>query len=144
VTVFVGLKMPTASPAVGVAFGGGGSTVRFEIEGARTLGAATSTHPSAGSLSANILVQSRPSIHGVQFYGTGGFGLYGEGFGGGVGSGEVLAKNIGGGARIALAGSLRPRLDYRVYVLGNAPDAASGVILQKHPQRLSVGLSFAF
>ena len=92
VTAFVGLTTPTASPAVGVAFGGGGSTVRFEIEYAGTLGAATSTHSSAQSISANLMVQSGRPIHGIQFYGIGGVGRYGETFGGGVGSGHVCCN----------------------------------------------------
>ena len=79
-----------------------------------------------------------------QLYATGGFGLYGETFGRGVGSGEILAANIGGGAKIGLAGSLNLRLDYRVFVLGVAPDAASGVVVHQRPQRFSVGLSLAF
>jgi hypothetical protein len=57
-----------------------------------------------------------------QFYGIGGFGLYRETFEGGGGSGEILARNIGGGAKIGLACPLRLRLDYRVLLLDDAPD----------------------
>ena len=144
VTAFVGVMVPQARRAVGGAFGGGGSMVRFEIEYSGTVGSATLTRPSAGAISVNVLVQSTPSIHGLQFYGTGGFGLFGETFEGGAGSGEVLAKNFGVGAKIVLAGPLRLRLDYRLFVLGDAPDASPGLVLQQHPQRLSAGLNFTF
>jgi hypothetical protein len=42
-----------------------------------------------------------------------------------------------------LAGPLRLRVDYRVFVLGSAPDAAPGDVVQQHPQRFSVGLNIA-
>jgi hypothetical protein len=144
ITVLVGLTMSPARPTVGGAFGGGGSIVRFEIEYAGTLGARTPTHPFGGGISANIMVQSPSPVHGVQFYGIGGVGFYGETFGAGGGSGEVGAKNIGIGGKIKLAGTLRFRFDYRVFVLGNAPDATRGLVLQRHPQRVVVGLNFAF
>ena len=143
VTAFVGVMVPQARRAVGGAFGGGGSMVRFEIEYSGTVGRATATRPSAGGISVNVLVQSTPSIHGLQYYGTGGFGLFGETFERG-GSGEILAKNFGAGAKIKLAGQLRLRLDYRLFVLGDAPDASPGLVLQQHPQRLSAGLNFTF
>lgn len=144
VTVFVGaMTAGSPRPAIGVAVGRCPSIVGFEIEVART-GSATPTQSSVGGINANILVQSRYPAHGVQFYGTGGFGLYGETFDGGAGSGEVLAKNFGGGVKIKLAGPLRLRWDYRLFLLGDTPDAARGVTIHKHPQRLSVGLSVAF
>ena len=143
VTVFTGVRMPNVRPWVGFAFGGGNSIFRFEIEYAHTTGARTSTSSSDGSIGVDFLLQSRPSIHGVQFYGTGGAGLYSESFAGG-GSGEVTAKNLGAGVKVALAGPVRLRLDYRVFLLDNAPDATLGIVLQKHPQRLSVGLNVGF
>ena len=142
---FVGaMTAGSPRPAFGVSFGRCPSVFGFEIEYAGTLGAATSTSSSAGGINANIMVQSRSPIHGLQFYGIGGFGLYGETFGSGVGSGEILAGDIGGGAKIGLAGPLKLRLDYRVFLLGDAPDAARGVVVHQHPQRFSVGLSLAF
>jgi len=144
-TVFLGaMTAGSPRPALGVAVGRCPSIFGFEIEYATTLGAATSTHSSAGGVSANLMAQSARPTHGFQLYATGGFGLYGETFGRGVGSGEILAANIGGRAKIGLAGSLNLRLDYRVFVLGDAPDAASGVVVHQRPQRFSVGLSLAF
>ena len=120
-TVFVGVTMPTARPVLGAAFGGGGSIVRFEVEYAGTRGTSP-TRASVDTIGVSLMVQSRP-IDRFQFYGIGGFGLYGETFeGGGGGSGEILARNIGGGAKIGLACPLRLRLDYRVFLLGDAPD----------------------
>ena len=142
--MFVGLTTSAARPTIGGAFGGGGSIVRFEVEFAGTRGAGTATRPSQGGISANITVQSPKPTHGIQFYVIGGIGFYGETFGGGGGSGEVGAKNIGLGGRMKLAGTLRLRLDYRVFVLGSAPDATPGLVLQRHPQRVAVGLNFAF
>jgi hypothetical protein len=66
-------------------------------------------------------------------YWTGGVGLYGETFGSSGGSGEVLAKNIGGRAKITLAGPLKLRVDYRVVLLGETPDATPGVVIHQHP-----------
>jgi hypothetical protein len=131
-------------PAAGVAFGHCPSIVGFEIEYARTLGAATASKSSAGGINANLMVQTRSPIRGVQFYGIGGVGLYSETFGGGVGSGAILAKNFGGGVKIGLGGPLRLRLDYRVFVLGDAPDAAREVVVHQYPHRFSAGQSLAF
>jgi hypothetical protein len=76
--------------------------------------------------------------------GPGGVGLYGETFGSSGGSGEVLAKNIGGRAKITLAGPLKLRLDYRVVLLGETPDATPGVVIHQHHQRVSAGLTLAY
>lgn len=57
---------------------------------------------------------------------------------------ELLAKNSGAGAQIVIAGPLRLRLDYRIFVLGEAPDASPGIVLQRHPQRVTAGLNLPF
>jgi hypothetical protein len=141
VTVFIGPMIPTGRPAIAVAIGDGGSMVRIELEYAGTLGTATSTPASAGSLSCNILVQSRPSTRGVQFYGTVGYGLYGETYEDGISVGDFEARNIGGGAKIKLAGPLRMRLDYRIFMLSDIADISEGLVVRKHPQRFFVGLN---
>ena len=84
---------------------------RFEIEYAITLGGATAGKSSSGGISANLVVQTKSPIGGVRFYGIGGIGLYSETSGGGVGSGAILARNVGGGVKITLGGPFRLRLD---------------------------------
>jgi hypothetical protein len=145
-TVFMGV-MTAGSPRPAIGFSVGLCPEVFgcfEIEIAGTIGAATSTRSSAGGINGSFIIQSPRPVHGVQFYGIAGVGLYGETYEGGVGSGEVSAKNFGGGTKIGLRGPLKLRLDYRVFVLGDAPDAATGVVVHQHPQRVSVGLSVAF
>jgi hypothetical protein len=96
-----------------------------------------------GTITVNALVRTPLRIHGSQIYALGGFGLYGES-GGGRGSGEVGAKDIGAGTTIPLGGPLKLRLDYRVYFLGRADDASPGSPISHHPQRLSAAFSLAF
>ena len=55
-------------------------------------------------------------IHGFQPYVTAGVGLYRERLGAHADTG--FAPNTGGGVKMALAGPLRLRVDYRVFKLG--------------------------
>jgi len=48
-----------------------------------------------------------------------------------------FGTNIGGGVKIAIAGPLRLRIDYRVFTLHGAP-------VYRHPQRLYVGANLKF
>jgi hypothetical protein len=66
----------------------------------------------------NGLVQTPIPIAGFQFYGTLGGGVYRESFSTVPAMSETnFASNVGGGAKISLAGPLRLRLDYRVFNL---------------------------
>src|SRR5262245_14453599 len=47
-------------------------------------------------------------------------------------------------AKIAIAHRLKLRIDYRVFLLGDTPDAARGFGVYRHPHRVSAGLSVAF
>ncbi|HEY1308315.1 MAG TPA: hypothetical protein VGF24_32425 [Vicinamibacterales bacterium] len=118
-------------------FGIGG----FELEYAR----ARNNDTIIETFGVNLLFQSTVFARRLQVYGSMGAGVYGEttadGFGG---SGEVGSGNFGGGMKIHLAGPLRLRLDYRLYVLGHAGDASTGFVLHKHPQRSFVGFAVAF
>jgi opacity protein-like surface antigen len=67
--------------------------------------------------SGNMLLQTPFMIHGFQPYVTAGIGMYRERLGTHTDTG--LAPNTGGGVKIALAGPLRLRLDYRVFKLGS-------------------------
>jgi hypothetical protein len=118
-TLFVGMDTEAASrPALGVAVGRCPGMFGFELEYAGTLGHPTEGKPSVRTVTANLLVQTTLPIHWTQFYGIAGFGVYGETIGNGKGSGEIASGDIGVGAKITLAGPLKLRLDYRVFLLG--------------------------
>src|SRR6202008_2802066 len=104
-----------------------------------SLGAGTVARPIVGTITGNVIVQSKPTIYGLQIYGSGGIGLAGETIGDGHGSGEVTKRVIGAGAKIGIAGRLKFRIDYRVFLLGDAPDAGRFEVY-RHPQRVSAGL----
>src|SRR5262245_44023224 len=104
-SVLVGATMAgSARPTVTVSFGHCPSVVGFDVEYSSSLGTGTVGSPIVGTITLNVIVQSKPTIHGLQFYGSGGIGLAGETTGDGLGSGEVPARDIGGGAKIGIAG----------------------------------------
>src|SRR5262245_33127197 len=144
-TVFLG-TMTLGGPRTvkGASFGHCLSMICLELEYAGTSGAPTPASSSAYSGSANLMVQSTRAVRGFRFYGTGGLGLYGETLNNGSGSGEVLAKNVGGGAKVGLAGPFHLRLDYRVFIPGDAPDASRGMVIHRHPQRFTTGVGMSF
>ena len=83
------------------------------------------------------------TIGNLQFFAIGGFGLWGEKFADGTGTGALGAKDIGGGVKIRIAERLRLRLDYRLFLLDD-PEGASGVPSTKRPQRFSAGVHLVF
>jgi len=143
-TSFVAVGTDTASQReVGVAFGLCPGIFGWEVEYAGTLGRGGESDPSVGTISGNFLLQTTVPIRRTQFYGIAGFGVYGK-QSGKQGSGEINIRDIGAGAKITLAGPLKLRLDYRLFLLGESPDATPGMRLDRHPQRFSAGLSLAF
>ena len=152
VTAFVGAwraDMPFTGSAdtrraLGAAVGSGLLVVGFEFEFAQTDEDINLLQPGIRTLMGNLLVQTPLPIHGIQFYGTAGAGVYQERFSDELSSGLRLdnhfnvGTNLGGGAKITLAGPLRVRLDYRVFVLRN-PDRAA-----ENAQRFYAGLNLAF
>lgn len=143
-TVLVGLMSVDAlRPSFGFSFGYRPSAVGFEIEYLSTLGPTTPGHFSAGGIFASVIVQP-VTISNVQVFAIGGFGIWGEGFSGGKGTGVLDAKNVGGGVLVALAGPMRLRLDYRLFLLGEVEEVGSIAPRRKHPQRIAAGLHFAF
>ena len=131
-----------ARPAFGVAIGHAPSVAGFEIEFLSTLGGETASHSTAGGIFGNLVVQ--PVVVGkLQFYAIVGLGVWGETFADDTGTGEMGAKDIGGGMKVRIADHLRLRLDYRLFLLGD-PDDASRLPSTKRPQRVSVGLHVAF
>jgi hypothetical protein len=115
-TAFIGLTpTPETRSARGFALGFGVLIVGFEFEYARAIEDADEGSPSLQTGSGNILIQTPVDIAGMQFYGTAGGGLYRERL---LADQETsVSTNVGGGAKIRLAGPLRLRLDYRIFRL---------------------------
>jgi hypothetical protein len=142
-TILVGLmSVDGPRPSVGVAYTYCPSVAGFEIEYLGTLGNDTADHSSAGGIFGSLIVQP-PTISNVQFFAIAGFGIWGETFANGGGTGELDAKNIGGGVKIRIARHLRLRLDYRLFVVDD-PEGSSHRPSTKHPQRFSTGLQLVF
>jgi hypothetical protein len=80
-------------------------------------------------------VQTPVEIHGMQFYGTTGGGVYRERLG--LRQETHFATNVGGGAKIRLVGPLRLRLDYRIFRLQGEP-------LEQTYQRFYAGANLSF
>lgn len=142
-TVLLGLMtVDGPRPSIGVAFGYSPSVAGFEIEFLGTLGGESADHSSAGGIFGNLIVQP-VTIGNLKFFAVGGFGLWGETFADGTGTGVLGAKDIGGGVKIRITERLRLRLDYRLLLLSD-PEGASGVPSTKRPQRFSAGLHLVF
>jgi hypothetical protein len=136
ITAFIGITPTPESRAVrGVALGFGLLIIGFEFEYANAVEDTVEGLPSLQTGSGNILLQTPGEIAGMQFYGTTGGGVYRE---------RLLTRqethfgtNVGGGAKIRLAGPLRLRLDYRLFRLQGEP-------LHQTYQRFYAGLNLAF
>ena len=135
-TAFVGITPTPENRALrGFAFGFGLLIVGFEFEYANAIEDTAEALPSLQTGSGNVLIQTPVEISGIQLYGTIGGGVYRERL-------QVLqethfASNLGGGAKIRLAGPLRLRLDYRVLRLRGNP-------IHDTYQRFYVGANLAF
>jgi hypothetical protein len=120
ITGFVGTNTtPDNRLARGFAIGFGLLVVGFEFEYSSTSesdspnGAAPSLKTGMG----NVLLQTPVMIAGVQPYFTIGGGWYSETLG--TRNDMGLGGNVGGGAKISLAGPIRLRVDYRVFKQGS-------------------------
>ncbi len=141
-TVLVGLTSVDAlRPSYGFSFGYRPSAVGFEIEYLST----TPGDYTAGGIFASLIVQP-VTISNVQIFAIGGLGVWGEGFAGGKRTGVLTAGNVGGGVLVPLAGPVRLRLDYRLFLPGEVSKEEVGAIAPrtKHPQRIAAGIHFAF
>lgn len=119
-TAFLGVTTtPDNRVMRGFSGGFGLLIVGFEFEYANTPESETDLLPGLRTWSGNVLVQTPVDIGGVQLYGTAGFGGYHEELRD-VGETNV-AVNLGGGAKIKIAGPLRLRLDYRAFNLQGSP-----------------------
>src|SRR3954469_18336156 len=123
VTGFLGVNTTPVNRTVkGFAVGAGMLIVGFEAEYCDTSEDLVLAGPRLRTFMFNGLLQTPIPIAGFQFYGTAGGGGYRESFStqpnGNVTS---FGTNIGGGAKISLAGPLRLRVDYRVFTLHGTP-----------------------
>ena len=122
-TAFLGVNPTPVKRAVkGLAIGTGLLVVGFEGEYADTSEDLVLGGPRLRTLMFNGLAQTPIPIAGMQFYGTIGGGFYREEFSTVVDSSETnVGTNVGGGAKISLAGPLRLRVDYRIFHLHGSP-----------------------
>ena len=146
-TAFVGAQTsPSTRLATGLSIGASFLVLGFEFEYAHVGG--DDTCPSLSSLvdcaptvrtgMANLLVQTpRGVVPKMQLYATVGGGFFRERFDALDIQETGAGTNVGGGAKIELAGPLRLRLDYRVFKF-------TGDSVYQKPQRFSVGLNLAF
>lgn len=123
ITAFLGVNPTPVKRAVkGAALGMGLLIVGFEVEYADTSEDLVLRGPRLRTGMFNGLVQTPIPIAGCQFYGTAGGGLYRESFSTEPDGNETsFGTNIGGGAKISVAGPLRLRVDYRVFNLRGTP-----------------------
>jgi hypothetical protein len=135
-TAFIGVATPDARRTVGFAIGAGLLIVGFEFEYAHVSEDLEEVAPSLRTYMGNLLLQTPLSVGGVQLYGTVGAGVFRESFEN-ADSETHVGTNLGGGVKIGLAGPLRLRLDYRVFMLQGTP-------LYDNPQRFYAGLNLAF
>ena len=144
-TAFLGrTTTPEGRPAKGLAIGTGLLIVGFEFEYAATdekLDVPTgpaSVSPALKTFMFNGLLQTPVPIARTQFYGTIGGGIYRETLSIDPNGTETnFGTNVGGGAKITLAGPIRLRLDYRVLSLRGTPRHTTA-------QRLYAGINLKF
>ena len=135
-TAFVGTTAtPSNRPVRGFGVGLSLLVVGFEFEFSDTAADETAGAPGLRTGMFNLLVQTPFGISGLQFYGTVGGGLYQEAWSGLDATNAGV--NAGVGVKIAVAGPIRMRLDYRVFTLRGSPQ------YDTH-QRLYAGLNLGF
>jgi hypothetical protein len=134
-TLFIGA---TTTPEARQVWGASGGIsliiVGFEVEYAHTR-EDPGVAPSLTTISGNGFLQTPVEFFNVQPYLTAGIGGYSETLGAHDNVG--FGTNIGGGAKITLAGPLRVRADYRVFRQG------SGALVPS-AHRFYVGLNLKF
>ena len=120
-TLFLGTVTTPANHATkGFAIGAGFLVMGVEFEYASTNEDAEHAAPSVKTGMGNFYLQTPIPIAGMQFYWTTGAGGYRER----LGESHLETNfvfNTGGGAKVALVGPLKVRLDYRVLKLRGSP-----------------------
>jgi len=134
ITAFLGFSpTPDTRSARGLAVSVNLLVLGFEFEYSRTVEEELKGAPGLSTGMFNVMLITPTG--GIQLYVTGGAGFFRErlleeqetGFG----------TNVGGGAKITLAGPLRLRVDYRVFNL-------RGVPFFRNPHRFYTGIALAF
>lgn len=125
----------TMQGATGASFGMGLIIVGFEVEAARTGEDTVKKIAGLTTGMANVMVQTPTSS--FQLYATTGAGLFHETLG--LTGVTNFATNIGGGLKLALAGPLRLRLDYRIIHMSGRVDSTTSNV-----QRFYGGLNLKF
>jgi len=133
-TGFIGFSpTPDTRSAKGVAIGVSLIVVGFEFEYSHIVEDQAKGTQGLTTGMGNLMVMT--PTYKLQLYGTTGGGLFHESY---RSTGTTsFGTNIGGGAKLALAGPIRLRLDYRVFNLNGNP-------LYKRVQRFYGGISVAF
>jgi opacity protein-like surface antigen len=123
ITGFIGVNStPVKRVVKGLAVGTGLLIVGFEVEYADTSEDLDLGGPKLRTIMFNGLAQTPIPIAGMQFYVTAGGGGYRESFSTEPdGNRTNVGINVGGGAKISIAGPLRLRVDYRVFTLKGSP-----------------------
>jgi opacity protein-like surface antigen len=135
ITGFIGATTaPATRLASGVAVGFSLFIVGFEFEYSWAGENQQELTPSLATGMFNALLQT-PFLARTQLYATAGAGIYREHLG--DFQETNFGVNVGGGAKITLAGPLRLRLDYRFFSL-------QGSAIQSRPQRFYAGVNLAF
>jgi opacity protein-like surface antigen len=145
ITAFLGqTTTPLSRPAAGVAIGTGLLIVGFEFEYAATNEDLTvppgvdNISPAIKTFMFNGLLQTPIPIARTQFYGTLGGGVYHETLSTQPNADQTnFGTNVGGGAKITLAGPIRLRLDYRIYSFRGTPRHTNA-------QRIYAGINLKF
>jgi len=137
ITAFLGVNgQPSNRTTTGFAVGLGLLIIGFEFEYARAREDELAGAPSLTTGMANLLVQTPVAVSGIQVYGTVGVGGYREQLGTEHQETQI-GTNVGAGVKVALAGPLRLRLDYRLFMLQGSPH-------YQRPQRFYAGLNVGF
>ncbi len=139
ITGFLGVNTtPERRTVKGLAVGAGLLIAGFEVEYADTSEDLVVRGPRLRTFMFNGLVQTPIPVAGMQFYGTAGGGVYREGLSDLPNGNETnFGINVGGGAKISLAGPLRLRIDYRVFTLRGTPR-------HSNVQRFYAGINLKF
>ena len=144
-TAFLGqTTTPLSRPVAGAAIGTGLLIVGFEFEYAATKEDLTvppgvdNVSPALKTFMFNGLLQTPIPIARMQFYGTLGGGVYHETLSTEPNGDQTnFGTNVGGGAKITLAGPIRLRLDYRIYSFRGTPRHTNA-------QRIYAGINLKF
>ena len=141
-TGFIGrTTTPVDRLTKGAAIGTGLLIVGFEFEYAATDEVIThpkGVAPALKTFMFNGLLQTPVPIARTQFYGTLGGGVYHETLSLVPDEDRTnFGTNVGGGAKITLAGPIRLRLDYRLFTLRGTPR-------HTHVQRVYAGINLKF